>query len=352
MRIGKIVRHELIALEKALTPATALSTAPGDEKNTKPIAWLVTQLETKITDTRSGKPKWQLSKRGNFNDALVLCELLQYFEEFDAAWKGQLEPYKQHLSTDPIFTALTQLPSKIMSEDDGANILASNVEEMGPIAFRVRLTILGALTAYYMSHQRPDMIVKFARQALPSLMLGDNDRPSSFDVAIVCELAYALMLEKDLKAAVEAVTSCVANAKKVGDPVLLQAAHQTNAWVLEAAGKHDEAQESVRFLLTQKPDEPVIYVQLAQIKTQQGDGPAAADAWRRAIQLYEGRRNLTGAADAHFALATLQIAGAIADPEKRSHLEAADALYRQIGSIEGRVKAEESLGIYYADAKE
>jgi hypothetical protein len=101
------------------------------------------------------------------------------------------------------------------------------------------------------------MIVKFARQALPFLKLGEKDTPSAWDVAMSCELAYALMLEQDIKSATEALTVCMVSAKKVGTPELLQQAHQTNVWVLEAAGKRDEAQESIQFLLKQQPDDPL-----------------------------------------------------------------------------------------------
>ena len=144
----------------------------------------------------------------------------------------------------------------------------------------------------------------------------------------------------------------MAGAKKLGIPQLLQAAHQTNVWVLDAAGKHDEAQESIQFLLKQTPDDPLEYVQLAQIKAQQEDKIAAADAWRKAIKLYEAQKNLSGAADAHLAFADLLTFQAGADPEElRVNLEAADQLYRQLGSSEGRVNAEASLGAYYAAHK-
>ena len=234
-----------------------------------------------------------------------------------------------------------------------ADILAKNIEDMGPVAYRVRLASLGVLTSYYMSHQRADLAVKYARQALPSLKLGESEAPSPWDVAMSCELAMALMLEKDLKAAVEALTPCMASAKKLGNVELLQQAHQTNVWVLEAAGKRAQAQESIQFLLKQKPDDPLEYVQLALLKTQQGDRAAAVDAWKKAIQLYGVRNDLSGAAYAHLELADLLAFGlGAALDERRSHLAAADALYRQLGSSEGRVKAEASLGIYYAAQKD
>jgi tetratricopeptide (TPR) repeat protein len=203
-----------------------------------------------------------------------------------------------------------------------------------------------------MAHQRLDLVVKFAKQALPSLKLGENDTPSQWDVAMACELAYALMVEKDIKSAVEVLTPCMAGAKKNGNSELLRSAHQTNVWVLEAAGRHYETHESMQFLLKQTPDEPLEYVQLAQIRAEQGDKVAAADAWRKAIQLDEDRKNLRGAADAHIALVNLLRSGSISNPEEqRVHLEDADSLYRQIGSTEGQVEAEELLGTYYTAQK-
>ena len=346
-------RQELAALEKALTPAVALQTASGDTKNPKPAAWLVGQLEAKIADYRIRDAGETAYGSGNFGDALVFFELLQYFEEFDAAWKGQLEQYTKNLSNDPTLARLVQLPGKIISEDGGAAILAKNLENMGPIAYRVELVSLGTLTSYYILHQRPDMIVKFVRQALPSLKLGENDTPSAWDVAISCELAYALMLEKDLAAAVEALKPCMASAKKLGNVELLQQAHQTNVWVLEAAGRRAQAQESIQFLLKQTPDDPLEYVQLALLKTQQGDRPAAAEAWKEAIKLFEVRKNLNGAAYAHLELADLLTFGTGATPdERRAHLAAADSLYRQLGSSEGQIKAEAALGSYYEAQKD
>jgi tetratricopeptide (TPR) repeat protein len=348
----KAAQQQLIALEKAITPAMALSSAPGDTKNDKPLAWLVPQLEATIAQSHVRDTAEKAYADGNFADALVYFELVRYFDEIEAAWHNKYQEYTTNLNNDATNTRLIQIPTKIISQDDGAAVLAKNIEDMGPIADAVRLSSLGLLTSYYMAHQRPDMIVKFARQALPSLKLGENDTPGPFDVAMSCELATALMLEKDLKSALEVLTACMAGAKKLGIPQLLEAAHQTNVWVLDAAGKHDEAQESIQFLLKETPDDPLEYVQLAQIKAQQEDKIAAADAWRKAIKLYEAQKNLSGAADAHLAFANLLTSLAGADPDElRVNLEAADQLYRQLGSSVGRVNAEGSLGAYYAAHK-
>ena len=344
--------QQLIALEKAVTPALVLSSAPGDTKDGKPLAWLVPQLEATIAQSHLRDIAAKTYADGNFTDALVHFELLRYFEELEAAWHNKYQDYTTNLNSDATHTMLIQIPSKVISQDDGAVLLARNIEEMGPMADAVRLSSLGLLTSYYMAHQRPDMIVKFARQALPSLKLGENDTPSPFEVAMSCELATALMLEKDLKSALEVLTACMAGAKKLGIPQLLQAANQTNVWVLDAAGKRDEARESIQFLLKQAPDDPLDYVRLAQIKSQQEDKAGAADAWKKAIRMYEARKDLSGAAEAHMSLANLLTSGVSADSEERRvHLEKADELYRQLGSSVGRVDAEAALGAYYAAQK-
>ena len=68
------------------------------------------------------------------------------------------------------------------------------------------------------------------------------------------------MVEKDLKSALEVLTSVHGGSEEARHSELLQAAHQTNVWVLDAAGKHDEAQESIEFLLKKGPDDPLQYV--------------------------------------------------------------------------------------------
>jgi CHAT domain-containing protein len=346
------VRQELIALEKAITPAEALASGSQEPKNEKPLAELMQRLETRIPEYHIRDIGEKAYANGNFGEALVCFELLQYFEEFDAAWKGKYEDYTKNVNNDSTIARLPVISQKLVLQDGGGEILSKNIEEMGPIANRVRPVSLFFLTTYYAVHQRPELVVKFAKQLLPSPKPGENGTTNEYLVSTSCQLAYALMLEKDLKAAVERIGNCMAGAKKLGIPELLQVAHQTNVWVLDAAGKHDEAQESIDFLLKQKPDNPQYYAQLAQVKAEQGDRAEACDAWRKAIKLYEDHKELSSAADAHLVLADLLRFGSTANPlEQRVHLEAADVLYRQLGSSEGQIKAEALLGTYYAAQK-
>jgi CHAT domain-containing protein/tetratricopeptide (TPR) repeat protein len=345
--------HELVALEKALTPATALATAPGTSKNEKPFAWLMAQLQAKIDNSHLRETAEKAYAGGEFRDALLYFELLQWFDGFDAARKGKYEEYTKGLDNDPDAARLIGIPSKVIAEADGVAFLADNLHEMGPVAGGARLPSLMALTDYYMLHQRPHMVVQFVTEAQPYLKLGENDTPSRWDVVMACDLAYSLMLEKDLKSAVEKLTPCMTSARKLGNPGLLREAHQVNVWVLEAAGKHQQAQESAQFLLNQSPDDPREYAQLAQLRAQQGDRSGAADAWRKTVQLFEARHDLNGAAAAHMALAdSLRFEVGANPEEQRRHLEVAAKLYGQLGNREGEVQAEASLGAYFASKKD
>jgi CHAT domain-containing protein len=343
---------EMIAIEKALTPALAWATAPDDKKkNGEPLAQIMKRLESKMPEAHIQEAGEAAYSAGRFADALISFEILQYFQEVEAGWKGKYEDYRTGLNTDPIFAKLLQLPPKIMLHDDGAVILATNIEEMGSVVNRVEPLSSGLLTNYYMSHQQPDLAAQFARRGLSSFSrIMGSDAINEWSVAMSCELATSLLMQKDLKSAVEIVSQCLSGAKKLGLPQLLQIAHQTNVWVLDAAGRHDDAQESIQFLLKQASDDPSIYVQLATMKGQQGDWPAAADAWGKALALYEAHKNPQGAADANLAIASSPTLASDSD-EKRVHLEAADKLYVQLGSPEGRVKAEAGLGTYYAARK-
>jgi len=345
----KDFRQELAALEKALTPATALATADGADKNVKPVTTVHALVEAKITDNHIRETAEKAYQAADFIDALFYYELIQNFEEFDAAWKGKLEEYAKALNHDPAVTKLGEIPFKVISQENGPTVLAENLQEMGPIANRAILPALIALTGYYGSHNHPDMVVKFATQALPYLKLGEKDTPNTWDVSMACVLAHSLMLQKNLDAAVARLTPCMTTAKQLGNPGLLLMAHQINAWVLEAAGKHDQAQESIQFLLDHSPQDGQGYVQLAQLKGQQGDKAGAIDAQRKAIQLFEARGDLSAEAAAHLALADLLRFGPGADSEEqRRSLEAAAKLYQRIANREGEVRAEGALGVYFS----
>ena len=153
----KEAEQEVIALEKAITPARALANAANDTKNSNPLIMLFQRLEARVPEYHLRDAGEKAYTNGNFGDALVNFEILQYFEESDAGWKGKYEEYTKNLNNDSTIARLFPISQKIISQDGGAEILAKNIQDMGPIAERIRLSNLGLLTSYYMSHQRLDM---------------------------------------------------------------------------------------------------------------------------------------------------------------------------------------------------
>src|SRR5207245_1386213 len=228
------------------------------------------------------------------------------------------------------------------------HMLERNLEEMGPIAKNARLSILWALSNHYVLAQRPEMVVKFATAALPYLKLGEQDQPNSWDVELTCELAFSLMIQRDLDAAAEKAGLCLRSSKRLGDPRLLTLAHQTNVWVLQAMRKQSEAQESEQFLLQHSPEDPQHYVELAQLQAQQGNSSEAIQSWQRALQLFEVKKDLKGMASTHLSLASaMPLSTSSNNTDLRENLEQALTLYRQIGDGEGQVRASMFLGEFY-----
>ena len=334
----------LIALEKAMLPA-------GKAQNVDAMKFLEHQVEKRLGDFDTRGKATRAYASGDLASALVYYELLDTFERTDAIWNGKADEYLKH--TSETVNTLFDLPLKIIAQPDGAQILQTNLDEIGPIiAQGARLPILIALSDYYMLKQKPEMVTKFASAALPYLKLGEQDQPNSWDVKLSCSLAYSLMIQEDLDAAEEKVGLCLRSAKRLGDPRLLALAHQVNVWVLRAAGKQSEAQESEQFLLQHSPEDPQHYLELAQLQAQQGKSSEATQSWHRALQAFEAEKDVKGMASAHLLLASAITSSKGSNNDVRENLEQALSLYRQLGDREGQVNACMFLGDFYSNNKE
>ena len=341
-------QKELIAIEKAVPPALSLAVAEGDQKNTKPLATVVPLLEKRISESHFRETAERLYTEGRFADALPCFEILRYFEEIDSSWHNTYKDYAATLSTNPTVLRVNDILSKVLAQDDGPKLVAKNIAEMGPIDAGVRLHALGLLVGFYSTHQRPEMVIKYATAALP-IISNSNDVSPSFSFAINCDLAMAQMQKKDLKSAVDSASSCLAIAEKVGTPEALYFAHQTYSWVFDAAGRHDEAQRSAKYLLAHSPDNPSVLVGLAWFSLEKGDNAAALEAMNRAVELYHAAKDSKGEADTRVSIATLPGGIIGLTPEERvTHLEVATSLYRALGSSEGQITSQTYLGIQYA----
>jgi tetratricopeptide (TPR) repeat protein len=335
----------LIALEKAMLPA-------GTAVDVKAMAYIEQQVKKRFIDFDLRSKAIKAYDTGDFGNALVYYELLDDFDLTDAIWNDKVDDYRKNSTEN--FDRLLNLPFKVISQPDGAITLERNLEEMGPVTKNARLSILWVLSNHYMFAQRPEMVVKFATAALPSLKLGEHDQPNRWDVELSCELAYSLMIQRDLDAAAEKARLCLRSSKNLGDPGLLNLAHQTNVWVLQAMGKQSEAQESEQFLLQHAPEDPQHYVELAQLQAQQGKSSEAIQSWQKALQLFEVKKDIKSVASTRLSLAgaITSSKGSNNNNDVRENLEQALTLYRQIGDGEGQIRASMFLGEFFGNNKD
>lgn len=333
--------QQLAALEKGMNPAEAI--------DAKAKALIDGAVRERLNATRAREAADKAYANGELTEALLWLELIQHFEQIDAEWNGKSAEYAQSITKDQIVSRLLQLPSKIIGEPGGAEFLETNLEQMGPVARAVKIPILMSLVGHYMTEQRQDMVVKFLSAALPSVNL---QQPAPWDVAIVCNLALSLMLQKQQDAAMKELGPCLETAGKVGDPKLLAVAHQTNYFVLSMAGNSDGAKESAQYLLEHSAQDPTQYAQMAQVQTQQGKFADSVESWQKALRLFETRKDLAGMASAHVAIATnLDSVKSRAD-EEQNNLESALALYQMLGSIQGQARTSMLLGKFFTEKRD
>jgi CHAT domain-containing protein len=332
----------IIAMEKAMFPAAMA-------KNVDAMTSLEHQLEKRLGDFDLRGKAAKAYESGDLANALIYYELLENFERTHATSNGTSDEYTKHVSETA--STLLNLPMKLIAQADGAQILETNLDEMGPIGQGAKLSILAALSDYYILKQRPEMVTRFASAALPYLKLGEQDQPDSREVRLSCNLAYSLMTQGSLDGAEEKIGLCLRSAKRLEEPKNLARAHQINVWVLRAAGKTSEAQESERFLLQHSPEDPQHYVELAQLQTQQGNSSEAIESWQRALQLFEAKKDLKGLAPTHLFLGNA-ISSKGSNSDAREHLEQALTLYRQLGDGEGEVRASMFLAEFHSNSKE
>ena len=334
----------LVALEKAMTPAEALG-------KVETMVQLHLEIERDLAATHAREKADGAYEAGDLAASLTYFELIQHFEETVARWKGKSGEYNSNSDNQPLKKIL-EIPYKLIEQANGAAVLESNLREMGPIAARARLQLLALLSDYYLREQHPEKAIEFASAALPYLQLGEKSQPRYLDGHIVCKLAYALLMQKDIPNALQRVSTCLSSAKKLGDNQLLGVAHQLNVMVLQAADRHSETRESNEYLRQHAPDDPMHYVELAQLKYRQGNHAEATEALRKALLLVKAGKDQKQAAYVHLALADSLRAETPGSDEERVHLEAALSLYRQLNDAEAQARVNTLLGTYFAGRKD
>jgi len=333
--------QELVALEKAMSPADAL--------DAKAQTVIDEAVKAKLNAARAREAADQAYAEGKWTEALPWLELIQHFEQIDAQWSGRSAEYAQSVTKDEIVSRLMRLPSKIIGQPGGAEFLETNLQKFGPVARAVKIPILMNLAGHYLIEQRQDLVVRYLRSAEP---LVNPQQPEPWGTTILCNLAMSLMVQKQPDAAIKELGPCLESAQKLGDPKLLAMAHQTNVFVLGMAGKANQSRESAQYLVNHKPDDPALYMQMAQLLVVQHKFSEAREHWQQALPLFAARKDLSGMASAHLGIADALSSMTPHSNDEQSHLEAALALYKTLGSSEGQVRTSILLGKFFTEKQD
>jgi hypothetical protein len=208
----------------------------GNAQKVDEMTFLEHQVKKRLVEFDMQGKATRAYESGDLANALVYYELLQDFERTDAIWNGKSDEYFKRSSET--VNILFDMPLKIIAQPDGAQILQTNLEEMGPIITHgVRLPILIALSNYYSFKQVPEMAAKYASAALPYLKLGEQDQPNPLGCRAPCNLAYSSCFKETSMLLRRRLRLCLRSAKKLGDPWHLVFAHQVNVFVLQGGGQ-------------------------------------------------------------------------------------------------------------------
>lgn len=284
-------------------------------------------------------------KKSDLAKALVLFELVQKFQEYDAALNGKT--YNENLD-DPIMDKLADIAFRLGAQTSGPEILEVNRHDMGPLASMIWFPSNVILTTYYTNQNQPDQVIHYASQAWPYLNLKAADRPGKNDVLVACDFSLALFVKGELDDAMQKVGGCLSSAEAFGDPDLLTAAHNLNVVILGRAGKAELAQRSVEYLRDHPLRNVPGLLAVAQGQRQAGDWKGLLATLESALRLSEASSgNEAQTAGLHLQISGVIGAGLAKDElGQEGHLRKAEALYEKLGDKQSRANTLLELAAY------
>lgn len=338
--------NQLIVLEKALVSVGFTD----DREKTAGLLVAVQELSEDLKVRSLADKQYQ---EGNLQAALLLYELINTCEYFDARHNNKLDEWSKGPRT--AFSRLFEIPYKLVTREGGARDLEDNLAKMEGVAGIARRVGYDALMRYYLDRKNFKSAMQFGEAALDFSQLEKGHKPFASDVEVLCLYAWATYLNGDQELAEERVTYCVEQAQLLEseEPKLMGMAQWIAVQVL-SFNKPAEAQKFAEVIANAKSDDPSLKAQLASLYARQGKLSEAVKAWNEALTLYEQKHDSQAQARLH-----LDAGRALAvekSPEFRnlalSHLEKSLSIYRAISDEGGLFDTEVALGRYYTSAND
>lgn len=328
--------HEMIVLEKGF----AVSSFMKDDKAARTFASTLKQIiDSNQLETRLGN----LAKTEKPEDALAYAEILYIYIGHPNS--SQSDEWKELLGM------ISSLPGQIVAKPGGAEQLARNVEEVGPMLGPGRGGLLTALSLYYLNStpKQPELARNYALQVVAIADSYQGPGRDGARAASNCLLAITYSATRELDLARQSDHTCLELSSHIDDPNTKGYAWLADVLVHLAGGEPSEARESLEHLRDLAPDDPVKYEQLADALASSGQLNDAVVEYQSAIRIYEKKGNSAGIANAYRAAAiALGKDGSTANRERAlTYLHKSLRIYEKGRDRAGQASVHLALGELY-----
>jgi CHAT domain-containing protein/tetratricopeptide (TPR) repeat protein len=324
---------ELITLEKEVA---VLQTLKDTESLQQALTYLKGRFETlQVEDVAAAA-----AQDGRLADSLWYSEILY-------VWSG----VRVDAAKDENWNRLFNLPLQIVQQPNGPQALDEILGEMGSILGIARLPILESLSSHFLtSDLKPTLAERYASEAESVARQAPN--PSDALIATpVCQLAVAYANEGKADPAKRKLDECMALAEKANDPQSRVQASTANTFVHLWANDLGAAEDSLKYLLTNDPENFYFHLDLAIALVKKDQYEKGVEEFKRAIKIMEDKKDVNSEAAAFVQIASALGAGSSEHKlQQLEYLKSAEAKYKQAMNPSGTATVDIEIGTYYQNA--
>ncbi|MBZ5646000.1 MAG: CHAT domain-containing protein [Acidobacteriia bacterium] len=324
--------NELLVIEKAM-----LQVDPADDKS-RDVLYSRAKLIIDVMQIRGEAER--LLKDNKLASALLLCELINTFDNLERAWGKSTD---KSVGSSLALQRLGEIPFKLIADQTGADALEASLNDTGPAAGIALRIGFDALMRYYLQRKNINRALAFG-QGMAGLISFTPDRaPFVADVLAVCTYASVAAMANKPDLASAKARDCLAQAKRVKDEQsgVLKYAEQMTATIL-ASESPGEAQESAQKLIELEPDVALHRILLATIYVNEGEIGKAIEQWDNALALLQKAHENASAAELHYNIGRQLLAKSFQQHSDLalSHLQQCRALYNSLSDTSHEIECD------------
>jgi CHAT domain-containing protein len=329
---------ELISLERALPLAAAI-------KRWKDFDWLRPLVAQKVNTLFATVD--QLLADGHHVDAFAVLVLTYKYREYEAIISGQ------DVNQD---TQAKEIRNRIISLLDEIDRQPKRIAQIEPVFGRLGSDIgtvaqapASFLLARYwlLSGGKPERAKDYAKVVIASFA-----PQNLLAVEASCWLSVGDAQTGQLFEAKKQADECLKRANELGTVEGQNIANAAFAWVHVLANEPAAAKKSLEFLLKSKPDDPLLYIQLAGAYERLADYSNMLRLLESALDLYKKKNDVKTAADLDLRISALvDIQAPNHTPSAEAYLTDASTLYTARNDPNGQIRCFQAFAEHYSRLK-